>query len=574
MRRSHKRSHNCSHIAEKRGVFYYRRRLPRPHSGDLALSLRTTAYREAARLARLLDAAFETVCMSDAVERPGLREILRNYLEDQLEEDRKLHLSAKPGRPVYALAGTFDALNVTPQEADQEVLAFHQSRYSDAIINRDISEVATLVDSIMERHGLSGQEARVELGLGLLGTLHDLSKVQMQRVTGGLVERVSGGGSETPPAPAPQPQAAPATSEQVFTGHLLSELLPRFVEAQRGEEWRVQTERQNMKTYQMFKEVCGDLPVDAYTSRDHVVPFMEVLKRLPTNHGKSAKDKELSLDEIIARADAVDAPRLSQKTRNRHKAALGSLFDWLIHRAHERGGPNPAHGVRNGSRGGKKSKGADRKVWEGDKLRALFSGPAHTGSHKFFRTKPGPHLIKDAYYWLPLLGLYHGARLEELAQLYATDVREVDGIWCLDINDADAKKLKNEQSRRLVPVHPKLLSLGFLEHARAGATNKDGRVFPDLKAGGADNKKGYDFTRKFGNYRKGIKVYEKWLDFHSLRHTFISKLADKSVSDITIATIAGHEGVTQTAHYARAKKPSISTRFAAISLAEWDETPF
>jgi integrase len=512
--------------------------------------------------------------MSDAIQRPDLRKILRDYLDDQLDEDRRLHLETKPGRPVYALPGTFDALTVTPQEADQEVLAFHQSRYADAIINRDISEVAGLVDNLMERHELSGQETRVELGLGLLGTLHDLSKVQMQRVTGGLVERVSGRGSETTLAPAPQSQAAPAAPEQVFTGRLLSELLPRFVEAQRGEEWRGQTERQNLKTYQMFMEVCGDLPVDAYTKRDHVVPFMEVLKRLPTTHGKSAKDKELSLDEIIARADAIDAPRLSQKTRNRHKSALGSLFDWLIHRAHERGEPNPAHGVRTGSRGGKNSKGAERKVWEGEKLRALFSGPAHTGSHEFFRSQPGPHLIKDAYYWLPLLGLYHGARLEELAQLHATDVREVDGIWCLDINDADAKKLKNAQSRRLVPVHPKLLSLGFLEHARAGAAKEDGRVFPDLKAGGADGKTGYDFTRKFGNYRKGIGVYERWLDFHSLRHTFISMLADKSVSDITIATIAGHEGVTQTAHYVKAKKPSVATRFAAISLAEWDEMPF
>jgi integrase len=512
--------------------------------------------------------------MSDALQRPDLRQILRDYLEEQLEEDRRLHLNAKPGRPVYALAGTFDALNVTPQEADREVLAFHQARYADAIINRDIGEVASLVDGLMVRHGLTGPEARVELGLGLLGTLHDLSKVQMQRVSGGLVERVSS--EETCPAPATQslPLTAPAAPEQTFTGRCLSELLPRFVEAQRGEEWRGQTERQNMKTYQMFMEVCGDLPVDAYTSKDHVVPFMEVLKRLPTTHGKSAKDKDLSLDEIIARANALDAPRLSQKTRNRHKAALGSLFDWLIHRAHERGEPNPAHGVRTGSRGGKKSKGAGRKVWEGDKLRALFSGPAHTGSHDFFRSRPGPHLIKDAYYWLPLLGLYHGARLEELAQLHAADVRKVEGIWCLDINDADAKKLKNEQSRRLVPVHPKLLMLGFLEHARAGAAKEGGRVFPDLKSGGADDKTGYDFTRKFGHYRKGIGVYERWLDFHSLRHTFISKLADKSVSDITIATIAGHEGVTQTAQYVKAKKPSVATRFEAVSLAEWDEMPF
>ncbi|MDP2123285.1 MAG: site-specific integrase [Parvibaculum sp.] len=513
--------------------------------------------------------------MRDAIQRPDLREILRAFLNDQLEGDRCLHLGTMPGQPVYALAGTFDALNVSPQEADHEILAFHQSRYGDAIINRDIGEVTPLVDSLMAQHGLSGPETRIELGLGLLGALRDLADVQMQRVAGSLAAQTPGDGSTASAAP-PQlpPPAASLDAGPVFTGRRLSELLPRFVEAQRGEEWRVHTERQNMKTYQMFMEVCDDLPVDAYTSKDHVVPFMEVLKRMPATHGKSDKDKALSLAEIIDRANATDAQRITQKTRNRHKAALGSLFDWLIHRAHERGEPNPAHGVRTGSRGGKGSKGANRKVWEGDKLRALFSGPAHTGSHAFFRSKPGPHIIKDAYYWLPLLGLYQGARLEELAQLQTEDVREVDGIWCLDINDADFKNLKNEQSRRLVPVHRKLLALGFIDHARAAAPERGGRVFPDLKPGGADKKASYDFTRKFGAYRKGIGLYERWLDFHSLRHTFISKLADESVPDTTIATIAGHEGITQTAQYAKSKKPSVATCFAAINLAEWNEMPF
>jgi hypothetical protein len=30
----------CSHIASKRGVFYYRRRLPLPYLGEIAVSLR------------------------------------------------------------------------------------------------------------------------------------------------------------------------------------------------------------------------------------------------------------------------------------------------------------------------------------------------------------------------------------------------------------------------------------------------------------------------------------------------------------------------------------------------------
>ena len=65
----------CSHMTRKRGVYYYRRRLPKPHQGELALSLLTRRYREAEHLAALLDQTFTNVTkrMSDS---PNLRAIL------------------------------------------------------------------------------------------------------------------------------------------------------------------------------------------------------------------------------------------------------------------------------------------------------------------------------------------------------------------------------------------------------------------------------------------------------------------------------------------------------------------
>ncbi|WP_431272335.1 DUF6538 domain-containing protein [Dankookia sp. P2] len=47
-----------SHIARKRGVFYYRRRLPGRICSEVAISLRTRHFREAEHLARALDRAF------------------------------------------------------------------------------------------------------------------------------------------------------------------------------------------------------------------------------------------------------------------------------------------------------------------------------------------------------------------------------------------------------------------------------------------------------------------------------------------------------------------------------------
>lgn len=92
-----------------------------------------------------------------------------------------------------------------------------------------------------------------------------------------------------------------------------------------------------------------------------------------------------------------------------------------------------------------------------------------------------------AMYWIPLLAIYTGARSNELAQLRVSDLREVDdGIWFLSIladdledESSSERRVKNENSRRAVPLHPDLLSLGLLEYAKQLPLK--GQLFPHLK---------------------------------------------------------------------------------------------
>lgn len=51
----------CSHITRKRGIYYYRRRLPKIASAEVCLSLATRNFREAQHLAALLDKGFEDI---------------------------------------------------------------------------------------------------------------------------------------------------------------------------------------------------------------------------------------------------------------------------------------------------------------------------------------------------------------------------------------------------------------------------------------------------------------------------------------------------------------------------------
>lgn len=109
---------------------------------------------------------------------------------------------------------------------------------------------------------------------------------------------------------------------------------------------------------------------------------------------------------------------------------------------------------------------------------------------------PQQRYLRPHYYWSPLLELYTDARIEELCQLHLNDIRKVDGIWCFDINDnTPDKKLKSPASKRLVPIHTRLIELGFLDYKKRV---KGTRLFPELKR----RRDGYsqDASKWFGRF--------------------------------------------------------------------------
>jgi len=70
-------------------------------------------------------------------------------------------------------------------------------------------------------------------------------------------------------------------------------------------------------------------------------------------------------------------------------------------------------------------------VFTKDDLRLLFGDSKEYGQDKH---------TKAANFWVPLLGLYTGARMEELCQLLIEDVVQRDGVWCIDIREDNAKR--------------------------------------------------------------------------------------------------------------------------------------
>jgi len=162
-------------------------------------------------------------------------------------------------------------------------------------------------------------------------------------------------------------------------------------------------------------------------------------------------------------------------------------------------------------------------------------------------------MIKDAKFFVPLLGLYCGLRLEEACQLLRSDVRQEAGIWIMDIapDRADQKKsdrrlgkrVKSKSSARMVPVHPILIELGLVEFVHAGSSRA---LFDDLSRANKYGAASGGFTQFFGRYRRDVGCQERFKDFHSLRHNFIDCAMNAGVDPSVVEALDGHLPAGQT----------------------------
>lgn len=177
-----------------------------------------------------------------------------------------------------------------------------------------------------------------------------------------------------------------------------------------------------------------------------------------------------------------------------------------------------------------------RKPWTQSEVDAFFSLPLFARYELPTQQRAG----KDAAYWIPLLGLFTGARIGELCQLRASDVFERDGLTFISINEeAEGSTVKTSASVRDIPVHSELARLGFLEYV--DATRKAGheRLWPDLRLHA--DKPGKFFSAWFSEARKMGGSERVVPDFHTFRHTVRTKMSRAKIAPIVQDRITGHE---------------------------------
>ena len=188
-----------------------------------------------------------------------------------------------------------------------------------------------------------------------------------------------------------------------------------------------------------------------------------------------------------------------------------------------------------------------RRSFRSEELTTLF------GSELFLQ----PTLLLDrrtkvsdlTLFWLFLFGVTSGARIEEMGQAHLADVVRRDSVLHVDIDDyvtntedsagAPEKSVKNDGSRRVVPIHDRLLDIGFERYVDALRKADQRQLFPDLSSN-MFSKLTQEASRRAGRYIDKVVADDPRLVFHSFRHTFKDEGREAEIQERILDQLCGH----------------------------------
>ena len=210
----------------------------------------------------------------------------------------------------------------------------------------------------------------------------------------------------------------------------LSQVISLYTEEKKT-GWTDKTTMEVNGIFKLLLGLIGDIDITQIT-RPMLVDLRSDLLRVPRNFYVTSPGQSL-------RSALSDLNVLSVKTVNKHMARIGSLFRYC----HEQGiiPINPATSLQIPL---KQRSDEERSAYSlQDISNMVVNLPLDLSSPE--------------RYWIPLIGLYSGLRLNEVCQLYCDDIVSLDGFWCFDINGKGDKRIKNSASERVIPIHPKLI---------------------------------------------------------------------------------------------------------------------
>ena len=285
-----------------------------------------------------------------------------------------------------------------------------------------------------------------------------------------------------------------------------------------------------------FIELHGDLDV-VQINRGHVREFRDAAQLVPKH--RAGKLKDAPLPELVSWTRSHPGTVcIVAATINKWLSCLGAVLNWARKNGlipDDVAWSDPVAGMR------LPEARSQRQPWEPQELSLLFGSPVYLRGE---RPEGGKG---EAAYWLPLLALFSGARLNELAPMSVEDIKhdrasDVHFMTVIE-DDETGRSVKTETSLRAVPIHSELKRIGLLElvDQRRRADGSNARLFPKVKPNSKGNY-GAGFSQWFGRYKRSLGIDNEKSVFHSFRHGFKDALRAGGVNEDVNDALTGHSG--------------------------------
>ncbi len=341
----------------------------------------------------------------------------------------------------------------------------------------------------------------------------------------------------------------PAAIDPPIALPMLAERIELFIK-QFNQKKRAATNKLDTAfTLRLFLGLIEDKPLAHIKATDMDV-FLDAINVWPPNASKKKVFIGLTPSEVVAKAKELGGETISERTQEKHLDRLRVFFNWCVERVDIT--KNPAKTLHIMTR--EQEDAQARRPFTETELATIFD--------PVFRAK----CDTPAKWWIPLIGLYTGARVSEIANLNGADVEMLAGVYGFKVHGT-----KNANAKRWVPIHPVLLDAGLIEYKRDvverfGETTS---LFPGIAANAGDSI-GDWFNR---TYLRGTCGIDDEMVFHCFRNTFSTQASRYGIPDTNIALITGHAhgGSILRRHYIQPAE--VPQRHADVSAVAFPQLP-
>jgi integrase len=267
--------------------------------------------------------------------------------------------------------------------------------------------------------------------------------------------------------------------------------------------------------------------------------LLDLLRWLPTNPAKRFPKLTLVEAAQLAKARGLTST-LTAASVNGYMVKLRSVLNFGVNEGWiER---NPAKGLRVVDPVRRRDK---RLPFNSSQLRLIFNAPLYTGciDDEWHYDCAGPNRPHRGRFWVPLIALFSGMRLNEVCQLDVADIQRIEGVECFFVSagpqsgDND-KRLKTASSERYIPVHPELRAFGFMEFVERQRVAEAKKLFPELPI----STTGYysdPFSKWFRRFLAKAGATAPKTCFHSFRHCYRDALREARIPQEIALALGG-----------------------------------